>query len=136
MFEVTFLPILVAALVGVGIAFVWYHAKVFGPAFRRVLNLTSEQTDRGIKRMPLSIFIAFLGNIVAAYVLNYFGIAWGVYDWIGGVELGIWVWIGFVAPVLLSSVLWEMKPFKYYAINAGYWLVSFVAMAVVLVLLG
>jgi len=55
-----------------------------------------------------------------------------IYDWIGAVELGIWSWIGFVAPAMLGQVLWEQKPFSLYLINAGYWLVSFIAMAIVL----
>ena len=60
---------------------------------------------------------------------------WGVFDWIGAVELGFWCWIGFTAPTMLGMVLWEGKPVKYYAIVSGFWLVSFVAMAVVLVLM-
>ena len=134
MFEVTFVPILVAAIVSVVIAFVWFHEKAFGKTFMRYMNLTPEQSARGKKRMPIATFVAFLSSLVAAYVLNYFGIAWGVYDWIGGVELGIWVWIGFVAPTMLGMVLWEQKSFKYYAIVAGFWLVSFVVMSVMLVL--
>lgn len=135
MFEVTFVPILVAAIVSVVIAFVWFHEKVFGRTFMRYMNLTPEQSARGRKRMPIATFVAFLSSLVAAYVLNYFGIAWGVYDWVGAIELGIWVWIGFAAPPLLGMVLWEMKPIKYYFVVAGYWLLAFIAMALVLVLL-
>src|SRR3989344_3541804 len=51
------------------------------------------------------------------------------------VERGIWSWIGFVAPAMLGQVLWEQKPFSLYLINVGYWLVSFVAMAIVLLFL-
>lgn len=136
MFEVTFLPILVAAVLAVVIGFVWFHEKLFGKAFMRYVNLTPEQQAKGRKRMALSIFVGFLAAMVAAYVLNYFGIAWGVYDWIGAVELGIWVWLGFVAPPMLGAVLWEMKPIRYYLIVAGYWLVALIVMAVTLVLLG
>jgi hypothetical protein len=135
MLEVTFVPILVAAIVAVVLAFVWFHEKAFGKTFMRYMNLSPEQSARGKKRMPIATFVAFLSSLVAAYVLNYFGIAWGVYDWVGAIELGIWVWIGFAAPPMLGMVLWEMKPIKYYLIVAGYWLVAFIAMALVLVLL-
>ena len=106
--------------------------RVFGSAWMRRSNITPEMAERGKKRMPLYAFLAFLASMLAAYVMNYFGIAWGVYDWIGAIELGIWSWIGFVAPAMLGQVLWEQKPFLLYLINAGYWLVSFVAMAIVL----
>jgi len=132
MIEVTFFPILAAGIVSAVIGFVWYHPRVFGSAWMRMSNITPEMVERGKKRMPLYAFFAFLASMLAAYVMNYFGIAWGVYDWIGAVELGIWSWIGFVAPAMLGQVLWEQKPFSLYLINVGYWLVSFVAMAIVL----
>jgi hypothetical protein len=135
MFEVTLIPLIVAAVIAVGIAFVWFNEKAFGKTFMQHMNLTAEESARGKKRMPISTFVAFLSALVAAYVLNYFGIAWGVYDWVGAIELGIWVWLGFVAPPMLGMVLWEMKPIRYYLVVAGYWLVTFVAMALVLVFL-
>lgn len=135
MFEVTLIPLVVAAVVSVALGFVWYHEKLFGATFMRYANMSPEQAARGKKRMPVSVFVAFLASIVAAYVLNYFGIAWGVYDWVGAVELGVWVWIGFVAPPMLGAVLWEQKPLRYYFVVAGYWLVALITMALTLVFL-
>lgn len=134
MFEVTFLPILVAGIANVVLGMIWYHPKVFGTKWMALTGMTPEMAERGKKRMPIMAFLAFLAAMVVAYVMNYFGIAWGVFDWIGAVELGFWCWIGFTAPTMLGMVLWEMKPFKYYAITAGFWLVSFIMMAVILVL--
>ena len=134
MFEVTFLSILFAGVVSVVIGFVWYHPKVFGSAWIRLTNLSPEAVEQGKKRMPLMAFFGLLASMLAAYVMNHFGIAWGVYDVIGAIELGFWLWVGFVAPTMLGLVLWEQKSFKLYLINALYWLVSFIAMAIILVL--
>lgn len=133
MFEVTFLPILVAGIVNVILGMIWFHPKVFGNSWMRAGNIVPSEDAK--KKMWISAFIAFLAAMVVAYVMNHFGIAWGVFDWIGAVELGFWCWIGFTAPTMLGMVLWEGKPVKYYAIVAGHWLVSFILMAVVLVLL-
>jgi len=133
MITVTFWPILAAGIANVLIGWIWYHPKIFGSAWMRMSGITPEVAEQGKKRMPLMAFVAFLASMVVAYVMNYFGIAWGVYDWIGAVELGFWCWIGFAAPALLGSVLWEQKPLKLYLINALYWLVSFIVIAVVLV---
>ncbi len=84
--------------------------------------------------MPMMAFFGLLASMLTAYVMNYFGIAWGVFDVIGAIELGFWCWIGFVATTMLSTVLWEQKSFKLYLINAGYSLVSFIAMATILLL--
>lgn len=130
--EVTFWPILAAGVASVLIGWVWYHPKVFGAAWMRLANVTPEMAERGKERMPFYVIFALLASMLVAYVMNYFGIAWGVYDWIGAIELGFWCWLGFVAPTMLGMVLWEQKPFRLYLINALYWLVAFVAMALIL----
>jgi len=135
MFEVTFWPILAAGIANVVLGMIWYNPRVFGTAWMACTDMSPEMLEKGKKRMIASTLFAFLAAMIAAYVMNHFGIAWGVFDWIGAVELAFWCWLGFVAPPMLGMVLWEMKPFKYYAIVAGYWLVSFIMMAVILVLM-
>jgi hypothetical protein len=132
MTQVAFLPILAAGIASVLVGWIWFHPKVFGSAWMRMSNVTPEMAERGKKRMALMAFFGLLASMLIAYVMNYFGIAWGVYDWVGAIELGFWCWIGFAAPVMLGMVLWEQKPFKLYLIVSLNWLVSFVVMALVL----
>ncbi len=135
MSEVTFWPILAAGVASVLIGWVWYHPRVFGSAWMRMTNITPEMAERGKKRMPLYAFIALLASMLAAWAMNYVGIAFGIYDWIGATfELALWSWLGFVVPTMLGMVLWEQKPIKLYLINVFYWLVSFVVMAIILVI--
>ena len=134
MLQVTFLPVLFAGIVSVVIGFAWYHPRVFGGMWMQLLNLSPESVEKGKRRMPMMAFFGLLASMFTAYVMNYFGIAWGVYDIIGAIELGFWCWIGFVATTMLGTVLWEQKSFKLYLINAGYWFVSLIAMAIVLLL--
>lgn len=135
MFEVMLVPIIVAAIGNLILGMVWYHPRVLGSLWARGAGITPEVMERGKKKMPVMAAVAVLAAMVIAYVMNHFGIAWGVFDWVGGVELAFWLWLGFVLPVLLGSVLWEQKPYSYFAINAGYWLASFILIALVLVLL-
>ena len=131
---VTIWPLVVAAIANVAIGMIWYHPKFFGSIWMRLSNITPEMAEKAKRMMPLYSLAAFLAGMVAAYVMNYFGIAWGVYDIVGAVELGFWCWAGFVAPTMLGQVLWDHRPFTVYLINASYWLVSFVVMAVILVI--
>ena len=133
MMEVTFWPILAAGVASVLIGWVWYHPSIFGGSWMRMGGMTPEMAERGKKWMPLYALVALLASMLVAYVMNYFGIAWGVYDWIGAIELGFWCWIGFTAPPMLGMVLWEQKPIRYYLIVSLYWLVSFIVMAIILV---
>jgi len=134
MYEVTLLPIVFAAIAQMVIGMVWYHPKVFGAAWMRMANITPEMVESGKKTMAVRFIVAFLAAMLAAYVLFHFGIAWGVYDWAGAIELGVWIWLGFVAPVMLHTVLWEQKPLSLFALNAAYWFVGLVVMSVILVL--
>lgn len=99
----------------------------------RLSNITPEMLEKGKRRMPLYMLAAFVAGLISAYVMNYFGIAWNVFDVVGAIELGIWCWVGFAAPALFGQVLWDQKPLRLYFINSLYWLVSFVVMAVILV---
>ncbi len=132
MIEVSFWPILASGVAAVLIGWIWYHPKVFGSEWMRMSGITPEMAERGKKRMPLVVLIGLCASMLVAYVMNYFGIAWGVYDFVGAVELGFWSWLGFVAPTMLGIVLWEHKPFRLYLINTLYWLVAFVVMAFIL----
>ncbi len=120
----------VAALL---IGMIWYHPMVFGGVWARILGMTPEMMAKGKRRMPITALIGLLAAMFIAYVMSYVSAAWGFYDWYGGFQLGFWCWAGFVAPVLLGSVLWELKPFRFFLINASYWLVTFLVMAQLIV---
>lgn len=134
MIVVSFWPIVAAGIASVLIGWVWYHPRVFGSAWMRLANVTPEMAERGKKMMPLHALIGLCASMFIAYVMNYVGIAFQIYDWVGAVfDLALWCWLGFVVPTMLGQVLWEQRPFKLYLINAFFWLVSFVAMALILV---
>jgi hypothetical protein len=132
MLEVTFVPIFSAAVVAVLIGIGWYHPKVFGTAWMRMSNITPEAAEKGKRRMPFMALLGLVAAMLIAWVMNYVGIAFGVFDIVNAAVLGFWCWLGFTAPVLFGSVLWEQKPVRLFLINAGYWLVTFVVMAITL----
>ena len=134
MYEVTLLPVFGASIVSMVLGFVWYHPKVFGTAWMRMTGFTPSAIEKGKRWMPLIALGGILASMFAAYIMNRFGTALGVYDVKGAIELGFMCWAGFVAPVLFWNVLWDQKPLTLYLINASYWLIAFVAMALVLVL--
>lgn len=133
MIEVAFWPILAAGVAAVLIGWIWYHPKVFGTRWMQMSGITPEMAERGKKRMPLMALAGLGASMLIAYVMNYFGIAWGIYDFVGAIQLGFWSWIGFVAPTMLGMVLWEQKPFRLYLINVLYWLLALIVMALILV---
>ena len=128
--HVNYLLVIIAGIAAAGIGYGWYHPKVFGTQWVHLSAITPHHAAR--MQDPKYGAIALLASLIIAYVMDNFGIAWGVYDWLGALSLGFWCWAGFVAPVLINSVIWEAKPLRLYAINAGYWLVTCMVMALVL----
>jgi hypothetical protein len=100
----------------------------------KLANLSPQAMEAGKKTMPMMAFVGLLAAIVMAYVMAHFGIAWGVFDVVGAVELAFWLWIGFVVPPSLGVVLWEGKSVTLFFINAGYWLVAMIVASIILVL--
>lgn len=125
------ISLLAAAVACVAIGFVWYHPSVFGTMWTRAAGITPEMAERGKKNMPLMAIGGFLASIAVAYVMTYFALVVGVFDWIGALELAFWCWAGFAAPILLGPVLWEQKPLQLFVINALYWLAALSAVAVI-----
>jgi len=121
--------IVASGFVAVLLGMIWYHPKIFGGAWMRLSGITPEMREKGKRRMPVMVFFGFLAAMLVAYVMTYVSAAWGFYNWVGGLQLGLWCWMGFIAPTMLGSVLWEMKPFRLYLINAFYWLVTLLVMA-------
>lgn len=134
MFALNFLSVLFAGIVSALIGFVWYHPRVFGGVWMRLTGLTPEVVERGKRRMHMDEIFALLASILAALIIYSLETKLGVYAVRDAVLLGFWLWAGFVVPALSGIVLWEQKPVLLYVINAGYWLVAFVTMAVIVIL--
>lgn len=117
-----------AALLNMVIGFVWYSPKVFGTAWMKMTSITPLRAP-GTGRMAFYTVLGFFGSLISAYVLLYFGIAWGVYDWASAIELAFWVWLGFEIPIVLGGVLWEMKPWKWLTLNGAYYLLAAIVMS-------
>ena len=125
------IPIVAAGIVSVLIGFFWYHPRIFGAAWMRMANLTPEIVEATRKSARARTFAALVASMVMASVLSYIEAALGVHDALGAVVIGAWLWLGFIAPTLLDQVLWERRPTSPYFINSIYWLVSMLAMALI-----
>jgi hypothetical protein len=132
MFEIDMLRVVLSGIAAVVLGMVWYHPKIWGTVWMNTLNLTDAQKEAGKKTMLRSSVLALVSNTILAYVFAHFAIAWGVFDAVGAIQLAFWTWLGLQVPVSLSMVLWEQRPWKWFLITSGYWLVFLVAVSLVL----
>jgi hypothetical protein len=130
MSETNYWAVVVAGVAAFAASSVWYI--LFGKERMKLLGddpaATADMKKVPAWKKPVELF----RGLVVAYVLARFIVLLGVADWKGAVQLGIWVWIGFPAMILVGSVLWDNRPWKLAAIHAGDWLLKILLMAVIL----
>lgn len=122
--DVNYIAVLVAGVVAMILGSLWYSPILFGNAWMKLGGFNMKDMDKAKKKgMGKLYFAMFIGALICAYVLAHMVSYAGAVSFTDGMMEGFWLWLGFIAPVLLGSVLWESKPVKYYLINVSYWLV-------------
>lgn len=128
-----------AVVVSVVLGFIWF-GPLFGKQWMRTVGISHEEIEeaksKGMSGIWRTYLMMIIGTLVMAYVLAHviaaFGEALGESVGGTGASAGIWMWLGFVAPVTLGSVLWENRPWRYWFIVSGYYLVSLILMGIII----
>lgn len=136
---INYWALLGAVIVSIVLGTLWY-GPLFGKQWMRMVGITHEQMEeskkKGIQAMWRSYALMALGSLVMAYVLAHIIAYASAFTGSSGVEAGvsagISVWVGFVGPVMMGSVLWEGRPWKYWFITSGYYLVSLILMGIII----
>ena len=134
---VNYVAVLVGAVFSMFLGFLWY-GPLFGKTWAQLQGWTEESMAAAKARggMGKKYALMFVGSLVMSFVLAHALIFASVYLQASGVSAGLtagfWNWLGFIAPVTLSSVLWEGKPWKLWLINNAYYLVYLMAAGVLL----
>jgi hypothetical protein len=130
MLEINYLAVVVAAVAAFVVCSVWYI--IFGKARMNYLGLDANAMADMQKPLAWKMIGEFARSIIVAYVLAYFVVHLDITDWMGAVQLGILMWIGFPFVLLVGSVIWDNVPWKLAAIHAGDWLVKILLFVVIL----
>lgn len=135
MVSVNLWAVLLNAIIAMVIGFLWY-GPVFGKQWTASMGWTEAQVQERMKKSgSLSYLWMLLGALVMALVLGHSITFTAAYQTFTGPALGVWIafwcWAGFVAPSSLAGVLWEGKPWKWWFILNGYYLVTLIVMGIV-----
>jgi hypothetical protein len=125
----SYLATIVAAIAQFILGFLWY-GPLFGKPWRSLMGVSQQSTSGGGMGMTTLVW-TFIGSLVTAGVLRKLATMVGARTVGAGVGLGAWVWLGFIATVMLGSVLYEKRPVKLFILNNGYQLVSLVVMGAI-----
>jgi hypothetical protein len=131
MLGINYWAVIAAAVVAFVMGGLWYSPLLFGKAWVKLRGLNAA-VAAGTKMRPAEILAEFLRGFIVAVVLAGFVVHLGVVNWVGGIYLGLAVWIGFQATSIAGSVIHENYPWKLYAIHSGDALAKTLVMAVIL----
>jgi len=130
MLEIHYLHVVVTAVSAFVMSSIWY--TVFGKARMALLDQDPRATA-DMRKVPVwKKATELVRELVIAYVVARFVVQLGVADWKAAVQLGVWLWFGFVFMILVGAVVWDNVSWKLTAIHAGDWLVKLPLMAVIL----
>ena len=132
---VNYLAVVAAAVASMAIGAAWYSPLLFGKEWMRLSGMSPEFIEGVKAKGTWKMYgVGFIGALVMAFVLAHLVFLMEATTLNDALDLGFWLWLGFIAPVQLGVVLWEGKSWKLYLINTSYYLVSLPAMASILAL--
>jgi hypothetical protein len=118
MTSANFWPILVASIVAFGIGALWYSPILFGKEWMALMKIKESDVaaakEGGMAKLYLAQFVMTLVSfgVLAFLLANTASRTAG-----DGIFMGLIVWVGFVLPTGVSSLLWEKRPLKLVLIN-------------------
>jgi hypothetical protein len=127
--------VLAAAVATMVLGFLWYSPSLFAKPWMVLMGYDPEdkaklaEMQKGAGKM---YGMSFVASLVSAAVLAKIIAITTVNTALYGMKVGFIVWLGFVATVQLTSVLFAKQPTKLYLINTGYQLVCYLAMGAIL----
>lgn len=139
MVEVNWLAVLLATLASMVVGSLWYAPPLLGKIWMRLADIDEKKMEKaGLK--PIVISIAT--SAVLAFVLAYFTyLAYEFYkaDYsflVTALMTAAWAWLGFVGLRLLTHDSYEGRPFTLTLLNSAHELVTMLAMALAIGLVG
>ena len=135
MHHLNLLAIFVAAISTMLVGFLWYSPFLFAKPWMREMGYDPNDkasADKMRKSAGPAYTASLIASLVSAFVLAIFFHEMHVQDLEYGLLVGSHVWLGFVATVQLTSVLFMKQSMKLFTINTGYQLVCYLIMSAIL----
>jgi|SRR3989344_3802817 len=130
---VNYLAILVAGIASMVLGFLWY-GPFFGKPWMRLSGLSKKDVNKAKqKSMTGSIILGFISSLVMIWVLALFFEMLSVTNYMTAITTSLWVWLGFMGTLTLSSFIWENKSFSLWILNNGYNVINLLIAALILV---
>ncbi len=118
--------ILLAAVVSYVIGMLWYSPVLFGYQWMKLSKMHNAQPNKAV------FLLGFAGTLLITLVLSYVIDAFGATTILSGAGVGALVWLGFIAPIMANTILYEKTSVQLYLINVSHYLVISVISGIIL----
>jgi uncharacterized protein DUF1761 len=144
--DLNWLAIGAAVVVNMVLGFLWYSPKLpTGRIWMRGTGLPMDMKLTGAQ-MARGMVLMIVGAFLVMFVLDHSFIAYrDAYRLDGerldgitiadGLQGAFFTWLGFFVPVLWGVVAWENKPWSFFLVNAGYYLITLLIAGVLFVVI-
>ena len=137
--QLNWLAIIAGVATSCAIGSLWY-GTLFRKVWARAMEFPGDAGPSGAEIAKGSA-INLVGTLLTAFVLAHEVLVWRPSAWNAGPDrspavygffAALFVWLGFIVPVLLNGVAFERKSWKVFGINAAFQLISLLAMGMIL----
>lgn len=128
--QINYPAVIVSAVAKFALGALWYSPVLFSSQWMELTGVTEEMAAQS--NMAVIFGGSFVLYLLQGYVLAHFVHYTNATNAKGGAQTGFWIWLGFVATLLMQGSLYEHRSMTLWAINGGYELVSLILMGVIL----
>ncbi|HXX06454.1 MAG TPA: DUF1761 domain-containing protein [Pseudolabrys sp.] len=128
-FPINWWAVVAAAIVKIVLGAIWYSPIAFLPKWMAATGVSEAHMKTAFpKAIAIDIVGAFVLALVLLHAVHYAGART-----VGqGATVGFFGWLGFIGVLSLGQIVYEQRPFSYFAINNGYLLLSLMIMGAIL----
>ncbi|OEO31706.1 hypothetical protein VW23_015000 [Devosia insulae DS-56] len=129
MLPINWLAVLVAAIIRMAVGFAWYSPPLLLKPWQALTGVTPETMKAGLGK---AMVVDVIASLIMSFALANIIVGANITDWLNGALAGFWVWLGFMATLLVSLWGYENRSLKLIAINLGNNLIALLLMGALL----
>ncbi|MBZ0202869.1 MAG: DUF1761 domain-containing protein [Ignavibacteria bacterium] len=131
---INLVPVIIAGVINMILGSLWYSPFVIGKLWMRAMGKTEEEIKQGFSTgaMGMTYVVNTISSLVFAYVLAHIIKFASLSTFAQGVNVGFWVWLGFVVTTVIPGYMYESRPKMLYFLFIIYQLISITIMGGVL----
>ena len=135
--EINWLGVVLATIVSMLVAVVWYNDLVVGKPWRKLTGVTEKDSQKaGNTPMVIVLIANILTAIALAAAISITAAFFNDDSILLALAVGFMTWLAFSATTLITHNTFEMKPMKLTNINNGFQLLLFLSMSLVIGIVG